>query len=95
MDLPEFSHSDKAYHCAGGMVIGYASAEAVSWVERHHWQTMPRWARYTLAILPSVLVGVLKEVYDHQHPDRHTSDWQDAGATVIGGAVGLTLSWSF
>ena len=33
-------------------------------------------------------VGVLKEVYDKQHPDIHTASWKDAVVTCIGAGLG-------
>lgn len=39
-------------------------------------------------------VGLLKEAYDRRHPDRHTSDFNDASSTALGGAI-VSLSWRF
>ena len=33
-------------------------------------------------------VGVLKEVYDKQHPDIHTASWKDAAVTCLGAGLG-------
>ena len=33
-------------------------------------------------------VGVLKEVYDYQHRDIHTSSWKDAAVTCLGAGLG-------
>jgi len=37
-----------------------------------------------------VSFGILKEVYDHFHPN-HTCDVMDAIATIIGGIVGVLI----
>jgi hypothetical protein len=39
------------------------------------------------SMLPVILIGVGKEVYDAMHPKTHTVDALDALATFAGGAV--------
>ena len=44
----------------------------------------------------SLLVGVAKEVYDKQHPDKHTSDIRDFKADLIGVVLSsVTLKFTF
>ena len=32
-------------------------------------------------------IGVAKEIYDGQHPERHTKDWEDAIYTAVPGIL--------
>jgi hypothetical protein len=66
--------ADKALHFIYGMVI-FAVA---------HFLLRPE---YAAAIV--VVVMVAKEIYDAQHPDKHTADPWDA----VAGAVGAGLGW--
>ena len=44
-------------------------------------------------LIPVVVAGVGKEIYDSQH-DNHTADWQDAAATmVLPVATFVILEW--
>ncbi len=43
----------------------------------------------TTCLIPVVVAGVGKELYDKQHPDKHTADWKDAAATM---AIPLGMS---
>lgn len=40
-----------------------------------------------LAVAVAALAGLLKELYDFQHPDKHTVDFADLWWTTCGGSV--------
>ena len=42
---------------------------------------------YLTSMLVPVLVGAVKEIYDHAHPDVHTADWWDFVATAVPGVI--------
>jgi hypothetical protein len=42
-----------------------------------------------------IAAAVGKELYDRRHADRHDCDVVDTLATCAGGAVGITLAWSW
>jgi hypothetical protein len=50
-----------------------------------------------LGFVVTAIVGLLKEVYDNYHPDKHTADVWDFIATGLGGlfAVIITLIANF
>lgn len=87
----DYEHRDKVDHLAGGALIGAVS----SLVVEDLWPDMHPAKRAVVALIPVVVVAVAKEVIDHQDPDHHSSEWQDAAATVVGGtiAVGICLRW--
>ena len=43
--------------------------------------------------LAVAVVAGLKEVYDHNHSDRHSAEWKDFAATCIGGLTGEGTIW--
>jgi hypothetical protein len=43
------------------------------------------------SILVVAIVAALKEIYDARHPDKHTADFMDWVATVLGGLVGFVV----
>lgn len=67
---------DKALHLIAGIVL-YAAFHFIS---------------------PSVGMGAVlaaalgKEVYDYFNKDRHTPEWMDVVATVLGGVLGFVCS---
>ncbi len=75
---------DKQQHAAAGYLIGLGTALVVE-------QTMPdaHWTtKLAIEVAVGALVGVAKEISDHQDPANHTSDWRDAAATIGGSALG-------
>lgn len=53
---------------------------------------------FWIGLASGILAGILKEVYDSHHRDRHTVDAQDALATGFGGLAGafvLRIKFSF
>ncbi len=91
MDLDEWTAEDKALHFAGGAVAGAISQQAIEYL----WPDMHPLAQQVVALIPVIVLGVGKEIYDHQHQDDHTSDWKDAAATVAGGALAITITCRF
>lgn len=87
----EYEHSDKVDHLAAGALIGGASYAFLATV----WPDQRPEVRFIEALIPVVLVAVAKEVYDHQHPDRHDSDWKDAAATIGGGLLSVSIAYHF
>ena len=43
------------------------------------------------SILVVAIIAALKEIYDARHPDKHTADFMDWVATVLGGIVGFVV----
>ena len=43
------------------------------------------------SIVVVAVIAALKEIYDARHPDKHTADFMDWVATVLGGAVGFVV----
>ena len=43
------------------------------------------------SILVVAVIAALKEIYDARHPDKHTADFMDWVATVLGGLVGFVV----
>jgi hypothetical protein len=43
------------------------------------------------SIVVVVVIAALKEIYDARHPDKHTADFMDWVATVLGGVVGFVV----
>lgn len=39
------------------------------------------------AAIATTVIGVAKEIYDGQHPEKHTKDWWDARYTAIPGII--------
>lgn len=49
---------------------------------------LPSWLPWTRAALNVIFVGGGKELYDKQHPDKHTADWADLAADAVGAIAG-------
>lgn len=49
---------------------------------------LPSWLPWTRAALNAILIGGGKELYDKQHPDKHTADWADLAADAVGAIAG-------
>jgi uncharacterized membrane protein YdcZ (DUF606 family) len=43
------------------------------------------------SIVVVAIIAALKEIYDARHPDKHTADFWDWVATVLGGVVGFVV----
>jgi hypothetical protein len=43
------------------------------------------------SILVVAVIAALKEIYDARHPDKHTADFMDWVATVLGGVFGFVV----
>lgn len=65
---------DKKGHFIAGAIITLLSA-LFAWIVG-----LPLW----LMLVPTAIAAVGKEVYDRQHPEKHTCDVWDAVATVLG-----------
>lgn len=91
MDADDWMAEDKALHFVGGAIAGAVCFQAVEYV----WPEMNPIAKRVVAIIPVIVLGVVKEIADHQDPDDHTSDWKDAAATVAGGMLAIEVSIRF
>lgn len=87
----DYEHSDKVDHALVGAVAGATTSLIV---ERIAPDLRPI-ERAVIVLIPVVLLAVGKEVYDHQHPDDHTSDWHDGAATIAGGVIAIGISLRF
>ena len=67
---------DKLMHAGVGIVI-WGGCIALGQILENSY------LNYKTCLIPVVVAGVGKEIYDHQHPESHTSEWQDAAATVL------------
>jgi putative lipoprotein len=65
---------DKAQHFVGSAVLSYGFSEFMS---------------ADKAFLTAVGIGLAKEVYDYQHPEKHTASYKDFIANVAGAYVGV------
>ena len=68
--LPKLKNADKIAHFAGGAFVSAVG-----------YYVLPTPG---MAIVVPVVVGLLKEVYDKFHPDKHTVDVWDWVATSAG-----------
>ncbi len=86
-DIPGFDQEDKIDHAMVGGLIGVATLAVID-------EAMPRlrpWERRVIAMVPVIVAGVGKEIYDNRHQDLHTSDWRDAATTIAAGAVSIEI----
>ena len=65
---------DKRQHFAGSAVLAYSFSEVMS---------------PNAAFLTTVGIGAAKELYDKQHPDKHTASYKDFVWDVAGAYVGM------
>ena len=72
---------DKAEHFGAGMAVDYAEAALFP-----HWTPFERF-------LGVVAIAGAKEIYDHNHSDRHSAEWKDFAATCLGGLTGEGTIW--
>ncbi len=88
----DYSQSDKQGHFWLG-----AAVSGVSMLALDHWKpTAPWYTRALVGIGSATIVGIGKEYADSRDPLHHTTDRNDAVATITGGSiVALSLSWSF
>lgn len=67
---------DKFMHAGAGFVIYVGCLVATDVLHRSK-------ENVWMCLIPVAVAGVGKEVYDHNHPDNHTAEWQDAAATML------------
>lgn len=91
-ELDEMAAPDKRLHFAGGLVIGALSA---AFVRETLPTSVPAWKGAMVSLAPALVVAVGKELYDRQHRDSHTPEFRDALATILGGIVGVQLTFRF
>jgi hypothetical protein len=72
---------DKAEHFGAGVAVD--AAEAV---------IFPKWTPFE-RFLGVVAIAGAKEIYDHNHSDRHSAEWKDFAATCLGGLTGEGAIW--
>jgi hypothetical protein len=66
---------DKFLHFIGGLVIAALLTPFIG----------------AYSILVVAVIAALKEIYDARHPDKHTADFMDWVATVLGGVLGMLI----
>lgn len=71
----DWTGPDKTQHAAISALIGSVAGAAVK----------DKASAFALAIAP----GVVKELYDAQHPKTHTASWKDLAADAVGAAIGV------
>lgn len=74
---------DKVLHAIVGSLIS-TSVAAISYYRFDVDKNKAFW----IGVASGIIAGLLKEVYDSHHRDRHTVDSNDAIATGMGGALG-------
>jgi hypothetical protein len=67
--------ADKQMHFIGGLVIAALLTPFIG----------------AYSILVVAVIAALKEIYDARHPDKHTADFMDWVATVLGGVLGMLI----
>jgi hypothetical protein len=72
---------DKMEHFGAGMAVDYAEAAL-----------FPKWTPFE-RFLGVVAIAGAKEIYDHNHSDRHSAEWKDFAATCLGGLTGEGTIW--
>jgi hypothetical protein len=67
--------ADKQQHFLSGFIIAAVLTPFIS----------------AYSILVVAVIAALKEIYDARHPDKHTADFWDWVATVLGGVFGFVV----
>jgi hypothetical protein len=67
--------ADKQQHFISGAILGIVLTPFIG----------------AYSILVVAVIAALKEIYDACHPDKHTADFMDWVATVLGGIVGFVV----
>lgn len=76
----EWTGPDKTQHAAVGAVIGAAIAAATK--------------DPLVGCAAAAAIGAAKEIYDHQHPQKHTASFKDFAVTAAAGcAVSFATHW--
>lgn len=79
-----FSQQDKQMHFLGGSLIG-----GVSYKVARKELKLSKWESVGFSVLTSTVIGIGKEMIDRP---KTRFDWQDVGATSLGGlSVGITF----
>ncbi len=65
--------ADKQQHFISGAILGIVLTPFIG--------------AYSIVVV--AVIAALKEIYDARHPDKHTADFWDWVATVLGGLVGF------
>lgn len=71
----EWLAKDKYQHFAGSVGLGVVAGTLIE----------DRRVAFAAAMVP----GVLKELYDAKHPDKHTASWKDLAWDAAGAYVGV------
>ena len=61
----------------GHLLIGFIIALSTGWVS------------IWFGIIAAATIGLMKEIYDHLHRERHTVEFLDFLATAAGGLLGV------
>ena len=88
MDFPiDFAQEDKRQHLyAGALIAGLTSGATIP-------IRLTTGERFLVTMGAVTSIALAKEAYDRTCPDRHTCDWKDAAATVLGGlAVAVPIA---
>ncbi len=91
MNLPDFNRTDHQQHAIAGAAIAAGSIVIVDMLD----PKAPRVVRVLVPILATAVISAAKEVYDHQHPDRHTAETGDFLAGMAGGLTVTVFSWTW
>ena len=72
--------SDRAAHAFVGLGIYAACFFTKGLLDSMDYDTS--YITPTTCLVPVIAAGAGKELYDKQHPENHTAEWGDFGATV-------------
>ena len=72
--------SDKLLHFIGGALVCLFSFAIA-------YRFLPLWACFAIADGAAISALLLKELYDHLHPEGHSVEWKDVLAGTVGMAV--------
>lgn len=78
--------NDKVLHAIVGSLIASSSAAIA-----YYGFDVSKNKSFWIGVASGIIAGILKEVYDSHHRDKHTVDSQDAVATGIGGVTGAFM----
>jgi len=90
INLPDFRREDHQLHFIGGAVITAGSTVIVDLIN----PDAPRIVRILVPLMADALISGAKEVYDYQHPGRHTCETGDFLAGMVGGFSVTIFTWT-
>lgn len=79
---------DKFKHMAAGVVVYFGCIVVGGVVDNPHINPQT-------CLIPVAVAGIGKELYDHQHPENHSVEFMDFGATMAIPLVGSIVLYKW